>query len=249
MNNKTLSAALLLLTLLFSCNQAQNRKDTQTSAPSPAQEKTPGRKKEALQIRKHIPIASDFQNIISIGSINIMYAQGDTYDIELEGDSVLLSHASIDIESGVLTLNIKADSNKDINLYESNYGITAHITAPQLHCVSLCESGNFTCTGKWTAPDIHIGCMSTGQFDINEIECETFKYESTGLDHSTFRHIQAQTTSLFCYRKCQSTFHLDTDALEVYADNASQLVLIGRARKKDIATRQKAVVNDQTEKK
>ncbi|MBQ9640554.1 MAG: DUF2807 domain-containing protein [Bacteroidaceae bacterium] len=244
MNKKFLAISTLLLTVLSACQNApkpaQNSSETsQTAAPQPKQ------KAKVNTKRSHVPIASDFQNIISIGGVNIVYTQGDSYDIELEGDSALLGHVGIDIESGVLTLKVNADSNKDINLYESNYGLTAYITAPGLHCVSLCESGNFTCTGKWESPDIHIGCMSTGRFDVNEIVCETFKYESSDYDKSVFQLIKAQTASIFGYRKCYGTFHVDVDHLELICDGTSNMTITGQAHTKAIEKHGKAVLNDE----
>ena len=246
MNKKFLTISILLVTLFCSCNQSPKtaqRKGENTEAKATARTV----KQERVK-RIHVPIAADFQNIISIGGVNIIYTQGSNYNIELEGDSALLGHVRVDIESNVLTLNVKADSNKDINRYESNYGITAYITTPDLQCVSLCESGNFTCEGKWESPKIHIGCMSTGRFDVNEIECETFKYESSDFDKSHFKSIKTQTASIFGYRKCHGTFHVETDHLEIICNGESCMTITGQAHTKVIERRDKGILKDEVRK-
>jgi len=238
---------LTLALVIAACSQSPKPAATAQPASTPDTAEKPAAGKDAAprsQKRIHVPLAAEFSNIISIGTVNIDYTQGDTYAIDLEGDSALLSHVGVDIESGVLTLKINADSNKDINIYESNYGLKAYITTPGLRCVSLCESGNFTCTGRWAVPDIHIGCMSTGRFDVNEIECETFKYESSDLDRSVFHNIKARTASIFGYRRCHGTFNVDVDRLEVICDGLSNMTLTGQARTKAIEKHGRAVLNE-----
>lgn len=244
MNKKLFICISSLLLLLSACKQAPKTAAPQEGkdAPKPAAEAPKPRK----QKRIHVPLAAEFQNIISIGSVNIEYTQGNDFAIDLEGDSALLAHVGVDIESGVLTLKINSDSNKDINLYESNFGITAYITTPGLQCVSLCESGNFTCQGRWAVPNIHIGCMSTGQFDVKEIECETFKYESSDFDHSVFHSIKAKTANIYGYRKCYGTFHVDVDHLEIICDGISSMTFTGQAHKKAVEKGSKATLNDET---
>lgn len=246
MNKKFLAISLLLLTLFAGCNNRQ-KPAQQTPQADKQQNSTTARPQRRI-IARHVPIAADFQNIISIGGVNIVYTQGAECSIELEGDSVLLNHVSVDIESSVLTLQVKSDSNKDINRYESNFGITAYITTPGLQCVSLCESGNFTCKGTWKSPKIHIGCMSTGFFDVNEIECETFKFESTGYDKSQFKSIKTQDAAIYGYRQCNGTFHVETDHLEIICNGESCMTLTGQAHTKVIENRDKAILKDETRK-
>jgi hypothetical protein len=254
MNKKFLTTSILLLTLFCSCNNSPNptqqesktEEQKNSGTAQPQNHKTT--KPQSCKAVRHVPLAADFQNIISIGGVNIVYTQGSDCNIDLEGDSVLLSHVSVDIESGVLTLQVKSDSNKDINRYESNYGITAYITTPTLECVSLCESGNFTCEGKWKTDKIHIGCMSTGRFDVNEIECESFKYESSDFDKSVFHSIKAQNAAIYGYRRCYGTFHIETDHLEIICNGESSMTFTGQARTKVIEKGGKAMLKDEVKK-
>lgn len=250
MKKTFLAIAALLLTLLCGCGQSQKpgqaTQDATSGKDGEAGVQAGSAKPSRPKVRLYVPLAAEFQNIISIGSVNVVYTQGEGYSLELEGDSALLRQVNADIESNVLTLTIQGEGNKDVNLYETNYGVTAYVTTPDLQVVSLCESGNFTCEGRWAVPHVHIGCMSTGRFDVAELECETFRFESTGSDHSTFRQLRAGTVALFAYRECQAAFHVDCDRLEVDASGQSRLELTGRARSKDIGQRGKSVINDKT---
>lgn len=250
MRKTFLAIAGLLLAMLCGCGQGQKPgRATQTgqaAATGKSGSTTAPAKPSRPRAHLHVPLSAEFQNIISLGSVNIVYTQGDAYSIELEGDSALLRHVNADIECNVLTLAIQGEGDKDVNLYETNYGVTARITTPGLQVVSLCESGSFTCEGRWAVPNVHIGCMSTGSFDVADLQCETFRYESTGSDRSAFRQLQAQTVALFAYRDCQSAFRVDCDRLEVDASGESRLDLTGRAGSKAISHRGKSVINDKT---
>jgi len=179
-----------------------------------------------------------------MSGINIKYQQGEECQIELEGDSALLNHVLVDIESGLLTLGLQTDSHKDINVYESNYNITAHITTPTLQYVSLCESGNFYCQ-SWQGTNIHIGCLSRGSFYCDNITCDTFKFEGNDYDRSDFKNIKAQSASVICLRHAQPTFYFDVTNLLVIAEGESNPTISGKALnlQRDIRGKAKLVDN------
>lgn len=197
-------------------------------------------------IRQHVPIAGEFTNIVSIGCINIDYTPSDKYDLELEGDSILLSHVQTEIESSIFTINLKSDINKVTNVYESNFNITAHLQAPPLSCVSLIESGNFTCNSTWESPNIHLGCMSTGSFNVKDIKCETFKFESSDFDRSVFHNITAQEAKIYCLGKCKDSFNVDVKELEMILDGTSEVTITGKAVHKSGARSGKSKLEDKT---
>ena len=248
MRTATLAAICLLIAACSNKQPRSTANGKHTSAADTTRLANPHPHKDDTQttrtIRKIVPIAFDFTNICSVGGINIEYTQAEHCSIELEGDSALLPHVTVNIESRQLTLGLQTDGNKDINLYGSNYDITAHITAPTLQYASLCASGNFTSKGKWINPNIHIGSLSTGSFYIEDLECETFKFEGTDYDHSTFKQIKANTATIICFRKSHAEFNIDVNDLLVIAENESRLRLNGTAKKKHIETRGQATVED-----
>lgn len=243
---KKYSFLILICGMLMACgNKGGNKAGTENvkgnTEKTGQAENSQSKSKTGKRI---IPTAFDFSNICSMCGIDIEYRQGEHCTIELEGDSALLTHVTADVESGQLTLGLHSDSNKDINLYESNYNITAYITTPTLQYVSLCESGNFRSKGKIQGTNIHVGSLSTGSFDIEDLECETFKFEGTYHDNSTFRNIKAQTATIITYRKSQSSYVFDVDNLLVVSDGESKVTVSGKARNKQIMKRGKSVVED-----
>ena len=229
------------LALLFACN---NNPNAQTSTVN-SQSSIPDSQLSTLNYKLiNVPIAYPFSNICSLCGVNIEFTQGNECRIELEGDSAMLRYVTTDIESGQLTLGLQTDDNKNINIYESNYNITAHITAPELRLVSLCESGNFSCQGTWTGSDIHIGSLSTGSFSVDSIECERFKFEGSNYDRSVFGNVKSDVATVICLRNSSPDFTFDTGDLLVVAEGESHPVIRGRAVKKEKSIRGKSQIDD-----
>jgi len=156
----------------------------------------------------------------------------------------MLNHVTIDIESGLLTLGLHSDANERINMYETSYKLTAHITTPSLQYVSLCEGGNFYSHCTWSNPNVHVGALRSGSFFVDDLQCETFKFEGSDSDRSVFKNVKTHAATIVCMRKSQPSFTLTADQLIAIAENESKLTLNGTANSKDKRVRGKAVLID-----
>ncbi len=229
--------------VLCSCNNggtenSENDKDSTKVAVNTAKKKI---------VKLPFPITDNFNHITSIGGIDIVYTQGD-YHIEVEGDSALLQHIQAEVESGVLTINIRGERNKDINIYEGKYNVTAYISSPDLKCVAICSTGNFTSKGLWEVDDIELGTIGTGAFNIDSICCATFKYQSTGTGDATFNYLEANDKlDIACMAANHVNANVNTSFLTV-ATNSGKVKLSGIAKNKDIAATKETLVEDNTNK-
>ena len=237
-----LSSILAASVLFISCN---NKTTTSAAATDNEAEKATDTPAAEINIqRKLVPIAFDFSNICSLCGINIEYTQGDKCQIELEGDSALLNHVTIDIESSLLTLGLHSDSNEQLNMYETNYQLTAYITTPTLQYVSLCEGGNFYSRGSWTNPNVHVGALRSGSFFVDSLQCENFKFEGSDTDRSVFKNVKTHAATIVTMRKSQPTFTINADQVIIIAENESKLTLNGTAVRKEKSVRGKAILID-----
>ena len=237
-----LTGILAASVLFISCNNK-----AAVSATSADSQQTTDDSAPAAEIniqRKAVPIAFGFSNICSLCGINIEYTQGDKCQIELEGDSALLNHVTVDIESGLLTLGLHSDSNEKLNMYETNYKLTAYITTPSLQYVSLCEGGNFYSRGTWTNPNIHVGALRSGSFFVDSLQCENFRFEGSDTDRSEFKNVKTHSATIVCMRKSQPTFTIHADQVIAIAENDSKPTLNGTAKRKEKSVRGKAELID-----
>lgn len=231
---------LSILLLLSSCegNNTSNNKSIKEDQPST---------KKTNIIKKPLYITSDFNQITSLGGIDILYTQGD-YNIEAEGDSSIINCIEASTDSGILTINLKSDRNKDINTYDGKQDITVHISSPDLKCVALCSSGNFKSKGMWNISNIELGVIGTGGFDIDSIKCDNLKYEATGEGNTKINNItSSEKITISCMGPSDVTANINANIIDV-ATQSGKISLTGKANKKEFAATNANLIIDKTTK-
>ena len=102
---------LAALLLLGACRRASTEKQDNSNKKNIEKTET----REQNIIRKRISIPFDFSYITNLGSVDIIYTQGN-YAIEVEGDSTTLNYLKAEFDSNLLTVSLQDDNNTDINL-------------------------------------------------------------------------------------------------------------------------------------
>jgi len=229
----------IALSLLCSCGGNNAGKKTETK-----QEKNES-KQEVTRTPLNVP--GSFNQITSLGGINIVYTQGD-YNFEVEGDSVAISHIKADVESGILSLYVSSDNNPELNAYGNKLNITAYISSPDLKCVALCSTGDFTSRGTWKEQSIELGVIGSGSFDLDSVECDIFKYEATGDGNATFKHINStEDITITCMGNSDVEADINTGLISATTQKG-KLHLTGKAGKKDIIATSRTLVRDEVRK-
>ena len=111
------------LLVLGACRRSTPGNEVKTEQQSTA--KTEQRKQNI--IKKRISIPFDFSYITNLGSVDIIYTQGN-YSIEVEGDSATIDYLNAEFDSNILTVNLQTDNNTDINLYGNSNNIKMYVS-------------------------------------------------------------------------------------------------------------------------
>lgn len=226
MNKSRLIVALSLTLILPVCSCKKGNTTKATSEESAVTEVNSGTTKsgDTSNVKKvAIPVMSDFYSITSIGSIDVVYTQGEKASIDVEGDSSLLALVNANIDSGVLTISLESQANPNLSHYEGKYGVTAYVSSPELHIVALCRTGNFRSLGKWvTEHDVDFAAYDTGTFDVEDLKCKNFRMESHGKDNSNFGMITSDLVYFFF--RGPSKYHVGVNTPSLAADLASGTV-------------------------
>lgn len=213
------------LLVLGACRRTTTSNEVKTDKKGP--EKTEQRKQNI--IKKRISIPFDFSYITNLGSVDIIYTQGN-YGIEVEGDSTTLNYLTTEFDSNILTVNLQTDNNTDINLYGSTNNIKMYVSAPELKCVSVCGNGSFESQATWRAENIQLGVLSTGGMKIGRVECTTFDLQSTGIGNIDITDLQAEDASLYSRSTATINVNMDVKNLIVINDGKQTLKLTGKAQ-------------------
>lgn len=187
--------SIIILSCILTASCTDNKTNKQTTDDN--NQKSISTEQKSKPIKKSLVVTSDFTNIINVGSIDIVYKEGD-YNIEVEGDSALLEFLRYDIDSKLLTVRLEGESNKDLSVYiKKSTGITMYVSTPELKAISLCNSGSFKSTNTIHTDDFQVGAMGNSTFDVDSIVCKSFRYEHNDNGTSTFKMIDCESADIF----------------------------------------------------
>lgn len=213
-----------ILSILTACNNPVQRPNEQSGDDDTSQEKV---KNEKI-VRRQLGTLKDFTHLTNLGSVNIIYTQGD-YNMEVEGDSVLLQYLTTSFDSNLLTVSMRTDGNRDINLYGNASNVTMYLSCPNLKCVSICGNGGFESIGKWSGDDIEVGILSTGTMRLDSIECNTFSMQSTSVSNISITNLKVNEATVMTRANATIDMDVDAEELTVLNDGKPTMTLTGRA--------------------
>ncbi len=208
---------------------ASNTKDQGDTAI----EESNSRSSKANIVTKQIPIGAEFTHLIAISGANIVYTQGD-YKMDVTGDSSLIAFLETDIESKILTVSLSSEKNQDINIYEGKQNVTINLSAPDLQCVSVCSSGDFTSKGMWKTNKLEFGMIGNGNLHCDSIECEKLDYQATGKGDAYFTHIKSSKSRFTNTSTSNVDANIETNLIIADNQGTSTFKFKGKAETKEI---------------
>ncbi len=182
MKTATYAIETTLLAVLLTCSSCNNTSGNKKE--SPAASKAPA--KVNIQTRP-LPCNDEFIQITSIGSVNIVYTQGD-YKIEATGDSALIDMVTLTFDSGILTVGMNGEQLPEIPTPTLN-SVTLNISSPELKYLSICSNGGFRSTGTIETQNFIAGNLGSGEMVLDSIVCERFKYENNHGGSTTINYV------------------------------------------------------------
>ncbi len=217
-------AALLLLGACrqFSVPKTEEGQDSTAKSEQPAT-------RELNIIKKHISIPFDFSYITNLGSVDIIYTQGN-YSIDAEGDSALLNYLVTEFDSNVLTVNVQTDNSTEFNKFGGISNIKLYVSAPELKCVSICGNGGFESQATWRTENLQLGVLSIGKMSLGRVECTTFDLQSSDIGDITLTDLHADDATIYSRSSANINANIDVKNLVVINDGKQKMKLTGKAQ-------------------
>ena len=216
----------LTLIALTACTNPAPQQENATTEDSLSQTKESNRN----VVRRNLGVLTDFSYITNLGSVDIIYTQGD-YSIEVEGDSALLQYLVTSFDSNLLTVSMRTDGNTSYNLYGNTPNVTMRLSCPTLQCISICGNGSFSSQGTWSSEDIEIGVLGTGTMHLDSIECNTFKMQITNVSTIGINNLKANEATVLTRTNATVSMNADAEELSILNDGKPNMTLTGRATK------------------
>ena len=237
----TISAILLL----GSCDNIPKQVENMVSEHKKenAEKKEPTERKRNI-IKQHINIPRDFSYITNLGSIDIIYTQGN-FSVEVEGDSATLNFLKTDFDSNLLTVSIQNDGNKDYNFYGNTSNVKMYVSCPDLKCVSVCGNGSFKSQATWRTEDLQLGVLGSGSMNIENVECTTFSLQSSDIGNISIADLHAEDATIYSRSSAHIDLNVDVNNLMVLNYGTQTLTLSGKAKNTIIKNpRDKNLINN-----
>ncbi len=185
----------------------------------------------AKRVMRHISVAGDFYHITNIGSVDVVFSEGD-YKIDVECDSSLLPYVSTVFDSGTLTVYMKQEEKGDFKWGADKSNVTLYVSCPMVKYIAVCGTGSFKSVGTIHTTDMQVGNLGPGSLELDSVVCETFEYDLCAESNVFFKNIACNKAKLSS--RGSGTIRANVDANKVYAILESSGLMECNLRSDDI---------------
>lgn len=135
-----------------------------------------------------------FERIEQSGSIDVVYAQADTFSVKVEAPEKLLDKVETRVDGNKLVVNMKWEKSfvkigivntKDIKIY---------VTSPDFLGIDLKGSGNFVCTSPLDTDNLDIDLKGSGNIQFGNIICDRARVSLIGSGDVSVSKMKALST-------------------------------------------------------
>lgn len=165
------------------------------------------------KVMTHVKVAGDFYQITNIGSVDVVFSEGD-YKIDVECDSSLLPYVSTTFDSGTLTVFMRREEKGEVG-WTGKSNVTLYVSCPLIKYIAVCGGGSFKSVGTIHSTDVQIGNLGTGSIELDSVVCETFEHELRTEANAVFKHVACDRAKFLSYGS--GTIQSDIDAGSIYA--------------------------------
>ena len=126
------------------------------------------------------PELTGFNRIEQLGSMDVKYAQADTFSVLVLAPSEVLRYVETRVDGEKLIINMK-DGDKLINFgVADSDGVTVYVTSPDFLGIELKGSGDFDCQGLLDTDNLDIVLKGSGDVEFDNIICDQVNVSLVG---------------------------------------------------------------------
>lgn len=182
-------------------DEQENTDVTPSADTSPDSSESTSASDDATEERttSSIPIQDEFFSITNLTNIDILFEQGPP-SIQFEGPSRLLQNLRYEYDGGVLTFRSEGSTDefsKQVQMAEK--ALLRISYNKELRIIAVCAAGSFVSHKPFRTSQFQAGCMGSGSITIDDIDCQSFRYEATGPGSATFGNIRADEVKILQY--------------------------------------------------
>ena len=114
----------------------------------------------------------NFTRIESVGSIDIVYTQGNRPSVKVVGKAKEVDRVTTYVRGNILRVGYNSGSR--MFSFDSGDGVKVYVTSPDLVGVTLRGSGDFESKGKIDSDNLTVEIVGSGDADMKYVICDNF---------------------------------------------------------------------------
>ena len=133
----------------------------------------------------------DFERITLLGSLDVHYAQADSFSVVVKGPAKAIKNVETEVEHNTLKVNMKNSTSIIHWSSEDMDDVTVYVTSPDFLGISLQGSGDFSCERKLDTDNLDISLRGSGDITFEDIICDRVKVSLVGSGDVDVNNIDA----------------------------------------------------------
>lgn len=138
----------------------------------------------------------DFERITLLGSLDVHYAQADSFSVVVKGPAKAIKNVETEVEHNTLKVNMKNSTSIIHWSSEDMDDVTVYVTSPDFLGISLQGSGDFSCERKLDTDNLDISLRGSGDIEFKDIICDRVKVSLVGSGDVDVNNIETQQAEL-----------------------------------------------------
>ncbi len=135
-----------------------------------------------------------FERIVLLGSLDVKYAQADTFSVYVKGPADRLKNVRTRVEGKALSIQMR-DGDSFI-LGGSDDDITVYVTSPDFLGIELKGSGDFDCYGLLDTDTLDIQLLGSGDIEFRDIICDQVRAKLIGSGDIEVKNVKTMQSAI-----------------------------------------------------
>lgn len=150
---------------------------------------------KAVNVEKTIPVTGSFDKISSIGSMEVIYAQGSKHTVKIIGTAEDVEKVKVKVKNGKLSFEPETSTRKlgGVTITTTSFkdDVKIKVTSPKLCSVNIIGSGDFTANGTVKTDKLNLDIAGSGDIDIKKVAADKLTANVAGSGEIDLENISA----------------------------------------------------------
>ena len=135
-----------------------------------------------------------FERIEQLGSIDVVYAQADSFSVKVEASKDLIDKVETRVEGNKLVVNMKWEKSFVKIGIKNTKGVKIYVTSPDFLGIDLKGSGDFVCKSPLDTDNLDINLKGSGNIQFGNIICDRAHVSLIGSGDVNVKKMKALNT-------------------------------------------------------